>query len=238
MAAYRKLARPRIKAGPISQTDVANTTSVFYFNANWQPRRKSNHELRISKSKTQLLYHLRVSLRTARAFVYAKIYRAIDALRGAIGYATGVLNHAGETTMNQSSATIRAILIARPGILRNSLLAFLRAMPQVEIAALAEHPDPAFAILREHQPEVTIVDVDIAEDQVCALVRQVRAEQPPIKFIALVASLRQQALMLRVGAHYALLKGFLDDDLRQAILMRPNVPSPQKNTKHTKEELL
>ena len=138
--------------------------------------------------------------------------------------------------MNQSSATIRAILIARPGILRNSLLAFFRAMPQVQIAALAEHPDPAFAMLREHTPDVTIVDVDIAEDRVCALVRQICAEQRPIKFIALVASLRQQALMLSVGANYALLKGFLDDDLRQAILMRPYPQSSQKNTQNTKEK--
>jgi DNA-binding NarL/FixJ family response regulator len=100
-----------------------------------------------------------------------------------------------------------ALIVAKPGPLRNSLQALMTTMPQIEI--LAETSDPT-ALLRmgaEIQPHVVLMDADLPEAQVCAALRQIKAEWSQTRSIVLVEDSQQQQLAQAAGADVALLKG-------------------------------
>jgi DNA-binding NarL/FixJ family response regulator len=100
-----------------------------------------------------------------------------------------------------------ALIVAKPGPLRNSLQALMTTMPQIEI--LAETGDPS-ALLRmgaEIQPHIVLLDASLPEDQVCAALRQIKNEWSQTRSIALVEDSQQQQKVRAAGADVALLKG-------------------------------
>jgi DNA-binding NarL/FixJ family response regulator len=113
---------------------------------------------------------------------------------------------------------VSTVVVAKPGLMRNSLLAFLRATPGVDIVALVDNTATALQIARRLQPTVLLVDTDLAENGVLGIVCQLHAEQPALRSIVLSGNIQEQQRLLQAGASQALLKGFLDERLRQAIL--------------------
>ncbi len=118
------------------------------------------------------------------------------------------------------------LIAARPGIMRNSLLSYMRAIPRVRAIAVADDADSALRTIRESCPRLVIVDADLNERDMLLLVRWVCAEQPQTKLILLVESIRQQQMSLALGAHFALLKGFLDEPLRDAVVQAMGEEGP------------
>jgi DNA-binding NarL/FixJ family response regulator len=112
---------------------------------------------------------------------------------------------------------ISTLIVAKPGLMRNSLLAFLRATPGVDVVALVDSTAGGLHLARLLRPEVVVVDTDLAEDGVLAMVQQLRTEQPRLRSIVLVENLLQQQQSLQAGAKHALVKGFLDERLREAV---------------------
>ena len=110
------------------------------------------------------------------------------------------------------------IVAARPGILRNSLLSYLRALPGVQAISLADDTAIALQMVREDKPRLIVLDSDLTEDGVLDLIQRMLAEELNVKSIVLAESIRQQQLCLAKGATYALLKGFLDAPLKEAVL--------------------
>ena len=117
-----------------------------------------------------------------------------------------------------SAQKIPTLIAARPGLLRNSLLTFLHGLPLVEILGPVDSPADALLALRTGLPQVLIVDADLLAGGLVELLRQVRLDCPGITSIALVNTVAQQRQLLKVGAGHALLKGFLDNRLEQAVL--------------------
>ena len=100
-----------------------------------------------------------------------------------------------------------ALIVARPGPLRNSLQALMTTMPQIEI--LAETSDPS-ALLRmgaEIQPHVILLDASLPEDEVCAALRQIKEEWSRTRSIVLAEDSQQQQKVQAAGADVALLIG-------------------------------
>ncbi len=101
-----------------------------------------------------------------------------------------------------------ALIVARPGPLRNSLQALMTTMPQIEI--LAETSDPS-ALLRMGagiQPDLVLLDADLPEDQVCAALVQIKEEWSQTRTIVLVKDAQQQQEIQAAGADVVLLKGY------------------------------
>jgi DNA-binding NarL/FixJ family response regulator len=101
-----------------------------------------------------------------------------------------------------------ALIVARPGPLRNSLQSLMTTMPQIEI--LAETSDPS-ALLRMGagiQPDVVLLDASLPEEQVWAALRQIKEEWCRTRSIALVEDSQQQQEIEAAGADIALLKGY------------------------------
>jgi len=117
--------------------------------------------------------------------------------------------------MKQSTVVLIA---AKPGIMRNSLQAYLRTLAQVSDILLADDALDAFRIVCAHNPALMIVDADLAESEILGLVRQARTEKPRLRIVALVESMRQRQMSLAAGADHGLLKGFLDEQLGQTVI--------------------
>jgi DNA-binding NarL/FixJ family response regulator len=110
-----------------------------------------------------------------------------------------------------------AVLVARPGPLRNSLQTLMTTMPQIEI--LAETTDPS-ALLRmgaEIQPDVVLLDASLPEEQVWAALRQIREEWSQTRSIVLVENSQMQQKAQAAGAHVVLIKGYRATNLIEAI---------------------
>lgn len=110
------------------------------------------------------------------------------------------------------------MIAAKPGIMRNSLQSYLRTIPNLHDIALADDATSAMQMVCAQNPRVLIVDADLSEAELLGLVQQARHEKPQLRIVALVDNMRQRDLCLSAGANHALLKGFLDDQLRQAVL--------------------
>jgi len=119
---------------------------------------------------------------------------------------------------NMDNKRVSTLVVAKPGLMRNSLLAFLRATPDVDIVALVDNATTALQMARTLRPAVLLVDTNLAENGVFGMVRELRAEQPAVRSIVLSESIQEQQQLLQAGASHALIKGFLDERLRQAIL--------------------
>jgi len=114
-------------------------------------------------------------------------------------------------------ATIHILIVAKPGLMRNSLLAFLRAMPHVDIIALVDNPVMALQETQLRQPEVVVIDMDLYEDVALDLVRQLHHEPSSPRSIVLANNFYQQKRSLEAGASIALIKGSLEESLQRAI---------------------
>ncbi|CAG0946867.1 hypothetical protein ANRL1_03373 [Anaerolineae bacterium] len=116
------------------------------------------------------------------------------------------------------SQQIATLIASKPGIMRNSLVSYLRSMARIEPIFVADDSAAAWQIAGTHALDLVIVDADWDESRVVAFVQRIVQVQVSIKLIVLVESVQQQQLFLRHGAHHALLKGLLNEQLRAAIL--------------------
>lgn len=120
-----------------------------------------------------------------------------------------------------SDAQVPTLIAARPGLMRDSLLAFLRATRRIKVVAVVDDPAAALEATCHHQPHSLVVDADLSEEAVLAVVGQLSAELPALNIVALVHGFRQQRAFLAAGAGHALLKGHLDQRLWTAVLDMP-----------------
>ncbi len=118
----------------------------------------------------------------------------------------------------ENTKTVRVMIAAKPGIMRNSLLSYLRTISNVQIIALADDAEAALRIIHETQPQILVVDSDLSEERVLSLIQKINAGQAKLKMIVLVDSIRQQERCLNLGVRHVLLKGFLDEQLCNAVL--------------------
>lgn len=110
------------------------------------------------------------------------------------------------------------LVVVGPGLLRDSLLAFLEATPDLGVVGLVDDPAVARKALRRQRPQMLVLDAELDPQAMLSLVRQLYTEAPAPKFVVLVNSLWQQRAFLAAGAADVLLKGSLDGRLRAAIL--------------------
>ena len=100
-----------------------------------------------------------------------------------------------------------ALIVARPGPLRNSLQALMTTMPQIEV--LAETSDPS-ALLRMGagmQPDVVLVDADLPKEQVWPALQHINEKWCQCRSIVLVGDSLQQQEAQAAGANVALING-------------------------------
>lgn len=110
-----------------------------------------------------------------------------------------------------------ALIIAKPGHLRNSLQSLLRTMPQIEM--LAETSDPSILLKMdlEIHPELILIDGGLLTEANWSQVKTIKANWPETKVLVLTDNDQQGQAAREAGADLYLLKGYPATDLARLI---------------------
>ncbi|MEX0745232.1 MAG: response regulator transcription factor [Phycisphaeraceae bacterium] len=119
--------------------------------------------------------------------------------------------------------TIRVLLADDHQIIRGSLAKLLQREPDIDVVAQAGDGHEAVALVREHQPDVVVMDITMPRLNGIEATRQVTSEFPSIRIIGL--SIHQRAdmadAMRGAGAEIYLTKGGPPKDLVAAVRGKP-----------------
>jgi DNA-binding NarL/FixJ family response regulator len=115
--------------------------------------------------------------------------------------------------------SIRIIIADDHEIMREGLRAMIEKQPDMEIIAEAENGRTAVKLAREHKPDVFIMDVSMPDLNGIEATRQIIAEVPKVKVLALSMHSDSQFVseMLTAGVSGYLLKDCAFEELTRAI---------------------
>ena len=108
-----------------------------------------------------------------------------------------------------------ALVIARPGPLRNSLFSLLHTLPQIEIVAEGRELPVLLRMGDKMQPNLVLMESDWPEDHIHESLRQIKKEWTAARTVVLVDNVKQQRETKLAGADVVLIKG-----IRAANLMK------------------
>jgi DNA-binding NarL/FixJ family response regulator len=114
---------------------------------------------------------------------------------------------------------IKVLLVDDHAIIREGLRSLLEKQPEMEVIADTDDGRKARELVRELSPEIVIMDITMPGLNGIEATRQITAEFPDVKVIALSihSKRRYVADMLSAGATGYILKECLFDELVQAI---------------------
>jgi len=101
-----------------------------------------------------------------------------------------------------------ALIVARPGPLRNSLQALMTTVPQIEIVAEANDPSALLRMGNGIQPDIVLLDADLPGEQVWSALREIKEKWSHTRSVVLVEDSQQQQKAQAAGADIALIKGY------------------------------
>jgi len=115
--------------------------------------------------------------------------------------------------------SIRIMLVDDHGIIRDGLRSLLEKQDDVEVVAEADDGRGAIALVREHQPDVVIMDISMPGLNGIDASRRIVADNPEVKIITLSIHSNRRFVsdMLKAGASGYVLKECLFDELVQAV---------------------
>jgi DNA-binding NarL/FixJ family response regulator len=106
-----------------------------------------------------------------------------------------------------------ALIIARPGRLRDGLQAVLAAMPQIETVDRADDLRSALRMAAERRPALVLLNTDLINGQTRETLEQIRARWSGARCIVLADDVQQQQRARAVGVDEVLLRGFSATEL-------------------------
>ena len=101
-----------------------------------------------------------------------------------------------------------ALIVAKPGPLRNSLQALMTTVPKIEIVAETDNPSALLRMGDTIQPDIVLLDASLSEDDVWAALRRIQKEWSQTRSIVLVEGSHQQQKAQAAGADFVLIKGY------------------------------
>ena len=115
--------------------------------------------------------------------------------------------------------TIRLVLVDDHELMRQGLRALVDGQKDIEVVGEANDGRTALALVRTLAPDIVVMDVAMKDMNGIEATRQIRAEAPGVKVIALSshADGRYVKAMLEAGACGYVLKANAYDDLHRAI---------------------
>jgi DNA-binding NarL/FixJ family response regulator len=123
-----------------------------------------------------------------------------------------------------------ALIVARPGRMRNGLRALLRTIPRIEIVGQVDQGSAALEMVTLERSALVLLDSSLPFEEMRMALKQIKAEWPQTRCIVLVDNIQQQGMAQAAGADGVLLKGFAAETLFMTIdevLMRVDKPDGQ-----------
>lgn len=109
---------------------------------------------------------------------------------------------------NQAAHDISVLVAARPGRMRDSLLALLKSAPRISVVGQTDCGASALNMVAVYHPALALLDTDLPDGKVFAVLEQIKALEPRCCCLVLADDRHQQQDAVSAGADAALLKGF------------------------------
>lgn len=118
-----------------------------------------------------------------------------------------------------ASKPVRLLVVDDHHIVRQGLIALLATVPEMQVVAEASDGQQAIALYRQHQPDVTLMDLRMNTMNGVETTRAIRAEFPNARIIVLTTFDGDEDIYraLQAGARGYLLKGMDTEELLAAI---------------------
>jgi len=126
---------------------------------------------------------------------------------------------------NNGQKRIQTIIASRPGVMRQSLLAFIKSYGGVAVVASAGDGLTAFNQVLQYRPGLLLIDSNLLDEEVEALLAAVKAKAPATRCLIIVQSNRQEASLLAAGADGVILRDSSSQQLQETLfrLTRPTL---------------
>ncbi len=121
-----------------------------------------------------------------------------------------------ETTRPDTSP-VPTIVVSRPGIMQQSLRASLAACPSIAVVASFGDGLTTLNQLARLHPGLLVIDSNLLEEEVDALIAAVRVRQPDIRCLVLVQTNVRHDQLMANGADTVILRNGSAQDLQQAL---------------------
>lgn len=121
--------------------------------------------------------------------------------------------------MDDQKPHIRVLLADDHAVVRAGIRLFLERADDVQVVAEAEHGDAAKDLIREFQPDVAVLDIQMPGASGIEVTRWVRAQQPAVGVLILTAYDDDPYVVavLQAGANGYVLKTAPPDEIIQAV---------------------
>ena len=103
-------------------------------------------------------------------------------------------------TSSESNRPIPAVIVSRPGIMQQSLRSSLAACPVIVVVASFGDGLTTLNHLTQFNPGLLIVDSNLLDEEIDALIAAVKVNQPSIRCLVFLKSSQQEAQLLALGA--------------------------------------
>ena len=128
-----------------------------------------------------------------------------------------------------------ALIIAKPGHLRNGLQSLLRSIPQIEILAESYDPSVLLKMNEEIRPELILVDGAMFDEANWSSLTKIKVDWPRTKILVLTENDQQGQTAKEAGADFCLLKGFPATELAHLIEISLTHDAHDENNLSTKD---
>jgi DNA-binding NarL/FixJ family response regulator len=129
----------------------------------------------------------------------------------------GATHHSDDSTQVHSHNTevnpVSALIVARPGRMREGLRALLRTIPGIKIVEQVDRGSAALAMVTQERSTLVLLDSSLPSEEMWTAVKQIKAEWPQTQCIVVADTIRQQGMAHASGADGVLLKGFAAETL-------------------------
>ena len=117
------------------------------------------------------------------------------------------------------SNVIRILIVEDHAVVRQGLVALLNTVPEFSVVAQAADGELGVALFREHQPDVTLMDLRLPKQNGVETIGRIRKEFPDARIIVLTTFDGDEDIYraLQAGAKGYLLKGMDGEVLMEAI---------------------
>jgi DNA-binding NarL/FixJ family response regulator len=120
-------------------------------------------------------------------------------------------------TTPKTSQPVLTVLVSRPGIMQLSLRSSLAACRGIAVIGSSGDGLTALSQVTKLQPGLLVIDSNLLDEEVEALIAAVKAEQPAIRCVVLVRSSQQRTRILALGADAVALRSVAPQQLRAAM---------------------
>jgi DNA-binding NarL/FixJ family response regulator len=122
-------------------------------------------------------------------------------------------------TIPGNNQPVPTIVVSRPGIMQQSLRSSLGACDGIAVIASSGDGLTALGQVKKHRPGMLVIDSNLLDEEVEALIAAAKAEQPGIRCLVFVRSRHQEAQLLASGAD-AVSQRDISCQQFQAVLLR------------------